>query len=487
MWQGFFYFQSFYQNFIEFYGYNKLKPEGVYKFENKLNRHYLSMASILIIDDDVTFCLMLKALLEKNNYRVKTVFSPVEAKRIIDTQRFDVVFTDLRMPDVSGMELIRLIKKKAPDTQIIMMTGYADISTAIESIKKGAFDYIPKPLNPDEVLNIVREALEENDESVENQPASWEIPGYLEGFSRPSQRLKEYIELVAPTPMSVLIVGENGTGKEHAARLIHEKSKRAGKPFVAVDCGSIPSELVASEFFGHLKGSFTGAVSDKTGYFEAANGGTLFLDEVGNLSYNTQIQLLRVLQERIVKPVGSNKEIPVDVRIVAATNENLLHAQENGHFREDLYHRLNEFELNVPPLRERKSDIMLFANHFLEQANKYLDKSVNGFEKDVEQVFLDYHWPGNLREMKNIVKRATLLARGSSITIKEIPVELYTRKTTGGEFALYSKKDEDLAIRKALDAANYNKSEAARLLEIDRKTLYNKLKRYNISSSDKGI
>ncbi|SHJ94022.1 two-component system, NtrC family, response regulator HydG [Tangfeifania diversioriginum] len=441
------------------------------------------MAKILIIDDDVTFCLMLKALLEKSGYKVSSVFSTAEAKRKIEKQNFEIVFTDLRLPDTSGMELIKLIKKKAPKTQIIMMTGYADIATAIESIKKGAFNYIPKPLNPDEVLNLVREALDQAEgvASEENQDYS-SLSGYFEGVSRPAQSLKEYIDLVSPTPMSVLIVGESGTGKEYAARKVHELSKRADKPFVAVDCGAIPSELVASEFFGHVKGSFTGAISDKTGYFEAASGGTLFLDEVGNLSYNTQIQLLRVLQERHVKPVGSNQEIPIDVRVIAATNEDLLKAHEKGRFREDLYHRLNEFQLNIPPLRERKTDILLYANHFLEQANSYLQKSVDGFDENVERAFIDYHWPGNLREMKNIVKRATLLARGKFITKKEIPAELF--KQNSDDFALFSQTNEVQAIQRALKTTDYNKSEAARLLKIDRKTLYNKLKYYNISLPD---
>lgn len=443
------------------------------------------MAKILIIDDDVTFCLMLKALLEKNGYKVSSVFSTAEAKRKIEKQNFEIVFTDLRLPDTSGMELIKLIKNKAPKTQIIMMTGYADIATAIESIKKGAFDYIPKPLNPEEVLNLVREALNQVKGAVSSENKDYpNRSGYFEGVSRPAQSLKEYIDLVSPTPMSVLIVGESGTGKEYAARKIHELSKRADKPFVAVDCGAIPSELVASEFFGHVKGSFTGAISDKTGYFEAANGGTLFLDEVGNLSYNTQIQLLRVLQERHVKPVGSHQEIPVDVRVIAATNEDLLKAHENGKFRDDLYHRLNEFQLNIPPLRERKTDILLYANHFLEQANSYLHKSVDGFDENVEHAFIDYHWPGNLREMKNIVKRATLLARGKFITKKEIPAELFKRNSVDDEFALYSQTNEVQAIQRALKTTDYNKSEAARLLKIDRKTLYNKLKFYNISLPD---
>ncbi len=446
------------------------------------------MAKILIIDDDVTFGLMLKKLLEKHNYSVTNVISPVEVRKIIEKNHFDIVFTDLRMPDMSGMDLIRQIKGKSPKTQIIMMTGYADIATAIESIKKGAFNYLPKPVNPAEVLNIVKEALSQQDEkSPGKQKQSWDIVNdYLEGNSKASQRLKEFIELVAPSPMSVLIIGESGTGKEFAARYIHEKSKRAKNPFVAVDCGAIPSELVASEFFGHVKGSFTGAISDKTGYFESANGGTVFLDEVGNLSYNTQIQLLRVLQERVVKPVGSNNEIPVDVRIVAATNEDLFKAQGSGEFRDDLFHRLNEFQINMPPLRERMSDIMFFANHFLKEANQYLDRSIQGFEKEVEQIFLNYSWPGNLREMKNMVKRATLLARGKTITINEIPVELYSRRSDDDEYVLHGRTDENEAIIKALEAADFNKSKAARLLKIDRKTLYNKLKLYDINLPEKG-
>ncbi len=440
------------------------------------------MASILIIDDDVTFCLMLKNLLEKNDYSVTTVFSPVEATRMIQGTSYDVVLTDLRMPDISGMDLIRLVKNQSPNTQIVMMTGYADIATAIESIKKGAFNYIPKPLSPDEVLNVVKEALAASKEkSMDNPEAASQVDqtDYQEGVSSQAKKMSKHIQLVAPTPISVLIVGESGTGKEYVAKLIHEKSKRAHKPFVAVDCGAIPKELVASEFFGHVKGSFTGAIADKVGNFEAANGGTLFLDEVGNLPYNSQIQLLRVLQERRIKPVGSNKEIVVNVRIIAATNENLLEAQEYGEFREDLYHRLNEFQINVPPLRDRQQDIMYFAHYFLEQSNRYLDKSVQGFDKSLEPVFLNYSWPGNLREMKNVIKRATLLTYGKWITLSEIPAEIYS-SSQASHFALHDEKDENELILKALEAANYNKSQAARLLKIDRKTLYNKLKSYKI-------
>ena len=438
------------------------------------------MANILIVDDDATFCLMLKKLLERHKFRVTTSFSPQKVKSIVKQQFYDVVLTDLRMPDISGMEIIRLIKRESPETQTIMMTEYADIATAIQSIRQGAFNYIPKPFQPEEVLNIIREALEAKVSPVDNRPNNVLQNDFLFGISKISLHLKGYVELVSPTSLSVLITGESGTGKEYIARLIHNLSQRNVKPFVAVDCGAIPTELVASEFFGHIKGSFTGAISDKTGHFEQANGGTLFLDEVGNLSYSTQIQLLRTLQERSIKPVGSNYEIPVDVRIIAATNENLQLAQEQGNFRDDLFHRLNEFEIKMPPLREREGDILLFAHHFLAQANDSLNKEVQGFEPEVEAVFRNYAWPGNLREMKNVVKRATLLSSGKRIGLNEISPEIYRTQQKDEQFRLFNETSESELIQKVLETVNYNKSKAARLLKIDRKTLYNKLKLYQI-------
>ncbi len=444
------------------------------------------MANILIVDDDVTFCLMLKKLLEKNQYLVTTVFSPQEVRPLIQQTVFDVVLTDLRMPALSGMDLIRMIKSESPKTQIIMMTGYADITTAIQSIKQGAFNYIPKPFLPEEVLGIIREALEEVAAEPEaNVKNDQKQSPFLDGTSDVSIHLKEHVALVAPTPLSVLITGESGTGKEYVARSIHALSSRSDKPFIAVDCGAIPAELVASEFFGHVKGSFTGAVADKTGHFEAANGGTLFLDEVGNLAYNTQIQLLRTLQERLIKPVGSSREIPVDVRIIAATNENLQSVMEKGNFREDLYHRLNEFQIRVPSLRERGDDIMLFALHFLKQANSVLKKSVSGFDPDVVKVFKEYYWPGNLREMKNVVKRATLLTTGNYISLNEIPSEIYNRVNKDDQFQLFNEENEKCLIMRVLHEVGNNKSKAARMLKIDRKTLYNKLKLYKIELPEK--
>jgi two-component system response regulator HydG len=366
------------------------------------------------------------------------------------------------------------------------MTSYADIATAIKSIKQGAFDYISKPLNPDELLNLIKESLKFSGQNRNPAKIQVDFSGdFFEGSSKKSVQLKEIIELVAPTPMSVLIAGESGTGKEFIARLIHQKSQRCDKPFVAVDCGAIPKELATSEFFGHVKGSFTGAIADKIGYFEVANGGTLFLDEIGNLSYDTQIQLLRVLQEPLIKPVGGSKSIRVDVRIIAATNDDLTESMERGNFRKDLYHRLNEFQISAPRLSERRPDIMQFAHHFLNQANKYLNKSVEGFENSIETVFMNYDWPGNLRELKNVVKRATLLTKGKFITLNEIPVELYEKPFLNNQSGLFNGSNEPDRILKALEVSEFNKSRAARLLNIDRKTLYNKLKQYNIIAPEK--
>lgn len=446
------------------------------------------MANILVLDDDVTFCLMLKTFLEKHKHNVKSIFSPLEVKNIINQKFYEVVLTDLHLPDMDGMEVINLIKANSPNTQIIMMTSYANYNTAIQSIKEGAFNYIPKPFLPDDVLKLIKEAIDlvNTGKEKKGKKGRGADKSFIAGIGPASTRLKRYIELVAPTPMSVLIIGESGTGKELVARTIHNLSSRKGKPFIAVDCGAIPKDLVASEFFGHVKGSFTGAVTDKKGHFESANGGTLFLDEIGNLTYESQIQLLRTIQERVIKPVGSTSEIKIDVRIVAATNEDLRIAFQKGDFREDLYHRLNEFLVEVPPLRDRQEDIMTFANHFLEEANAMLGRGVEGYERDVENIFMQYKWPGNLREMMNIVKRATLLSTHKTISIEDIPKELHEKSINDSTFSLYnSGEDEKERIINALKQAGFNKSRAAKILKIDRKTLYNKLELYNIQMPEK--
>jgi two-component system, NtrC family, response regulator HydG len=439
---------------------------------------------ILVIDDDTAFCLMLKTFLQKKGFEVMSAFNAQEADEQIKRTFFDVVLTDIRLPDSDGMSILKLVKETSMQTQVILMTGYTDIKTAVNSIKEGAFDYVGKPINPDEILHTIGLALgkksdkRQKPETVISKPV--ERLRFVTGISPDSERLHEHIELVAPTNMSVLIIGDSGTGKEYIAQSIHNLSKRAARPFIPVDCGAIPKDLASSEFFGHIKGSFTGAVNDKTGHFEAANGGTLFLDEVGNLSYEVQVQLLRALQERKIKPVGSNHEIEVDIRVIAATNEDLTEAVRRGEFREDLYHRLNEFSIKAPRLAERKSDIMIFANHFLAQANDDLEKEVTGFDNNVISLFRNYDWPGNLREMKNIIKRSVLLAKSDIIHLDVLPPEMQEASRAGSSLSGYPKANEEEVIRQALERANYNKSKAAKLLDIDRKTLYNKLKLYNI-------
>lgn len=448
------------------------------------------MAKILLIEDDVAFCKLLEKFLIKKLYDVTAVFSAEEAKSKIKSDKFDLIITDLRLPDSDGIVLMSEIKLTHPNIPIILMTGYSDVSTAVKAIKNGAADYISKPFNPEEVLLVITNALQISNDKEPNKIVTTQRIGkqsvkkgpneFVKGISKASQKLAEYIQLVSPTNMSVLIIGESGTGKEVIAKSIHENSSRKNTNFIAVDCGSIPKELAASEFFGHIKGSFTGAIQDKIGFFEAANGGTIFLDEIGNLSYENQIQLLRALQERKIKPVGSNKEIDVDIRIITATNEDLREAVKNGDFREDLYHRINEFSIHSPSLVERNEDLMIFSDFFLEKSNQELNKNVIGFSSEVMTIFQNYRWPGNLRELQNCIKRATLLSQGDFIEKTALPMEFFQnedKKTT--DFSLFENEKE--TILDALNQTNNNKSEAAKLLKINRKTLYNKLNRYDIN------
>ncbi|WCM43157.1 sigma-54 dependent transcriptional regulator [Flavobacterium sp. CBA20B-1] len=472
------------------------------------------MKKILIIEDDVSFCLMMKTFLTKKGFEVFHAFSFKEAAIILNDEKIDLVLTDVRLPDNDGIEILKFIKDINPAIQVILMTGYTDIKTAVNVMKMGAFDYVSKPINSDEILHTIDKALkdsgktatvvhsEKNTETNETRPVKNAYTGshFIKGKSEKSKELHEFINVVAPTNISVLIIGDSGTGKENIAYSIHKLSKRQNMPYVAVDCGAIPKDLAASEFFGHVKGSFTGATGDKVGHFEAANGGTIFLDEVGNLTYDVQVQLLRALQERKVKPVGSSKEINVDIRIIAATNEDLQKAVRDGHFREDLYHRLNEFSIQAPRLNERGKDILEFANFFIAQSNEELERDVHGLSDEVTELFLNYEWPGNLREMRNVIKRAVLLSKSDFIETSVLPAEMFQQNTllksnetdentatnfSNGispeeEMKLYSSKNEEHLIRVALEKAKYNKTKAAQILGIDRKTLYNKLKLYDI-------
>lgn len=452
------------------------------------------MKSILIVEDDITYGMMLKTWLGKKGFQVASVSSIARAQKHLETEGADLILSDLRLPDKDGIDLLKWLGEQGLSIPLIMMTSYADIQSAVQAMKLGASDYVAKPVNPDELLKKISEAVKQPAASPRQAPSFGKEESthqknaggtpssdYLEGESDAAKQLYNYVRLVAPTTMSVLINGASGTGKEYVAHRIHQLSKRAGQPFVAIDCGSIPKELAASEFFGHVKGSFTGALTDKTGAFVAANGGTIFLDEIGNLSYEVQIQLLRALQERKIRPVGSNKEITVDVRLVSATNEDLEQAIEKGTFRQDLFHRINEFPLRMPELKDRREDILLFANFFLDQANRELDKQLIGFDDAASRTLLEYHWPGNLRQMKNVVRRATLLAQNQLITLKELTeLQQITHPHVG--LPLRNEEAEKHQIIEALRQTGNNKSRAAQLLGIDRKTLYNKLKLYEIES-----
>lgn len=438
------------------------------------------MLSILIVEDDITFSLMLTTWLGKKGFVVRSSSSVSDAKRRLGEEAFDLVISDLRLPDSDGIDLLKWLKNTHPSLPLIMMTSYAEIQTAVQAMKLGAADYIAKPLNPDELLGKIKELVYVEEKAPARVPVSSVPDLYIEGQSQAARQLYEHVRLVAPTDMSVLVTGASGTGKEYIARRIHEQSNRSKAPFVAVDCGAIPKELAASEFFGHVKGSFTGAIENKTGAFVAAQGGTIFLDEIGNLTYEVQVQLLRALQERKVKPIGSNQEIAINVRLISATNENLRQAIEKGDFREDLYHRINEFTIRIPDLKERKEDLLLFANHFLDLANSELQKDIIGFDNDTMQLFQSYSWPGNLRQMKNVIKYATLLATGRYITRKELPEELTENLSSHTNIQLKNVEHERDLIRKALQECGNNKTRAAQLLGIDRKTLYNKLKIYQL-------
>lgn len=458
-----------------------------------------SKHKILIADDDIDMCTLLGKFLQKNDYDVKCAHKGNTAIEMLKEDTYDLCICDFRLGDMDGIELINGIKALNKNVKILMITGYSDIKVAVKVIKMGVFDYLTKPVLPDELLVSIRKALNSDisistDTGIVKSNSKKNNSEYVVGTSKQSKELYKQIDLVAPTPYSVIIYGETGTGKESVARTIHERSKRADAEFVALDCGSISKELAGSELFGHEKGSFTGALYNKTGLFELANNGTLFLDEIANLPYDTQTLLLRVVQEQKLKKIGGNTEIPIDVRIIVASNENLLEAVKVGKFREDLYHRFNQFGINLAPLRDREKDILLFANYFLDIANKELQKNIIGFDEEVLDSFNTYQWPGNLRELNNVIKRACLLSSGNFIESKSLPQEIVNNmQLSFSENKKTEKKPKDISLRNAaaeaemetiynvLRKVEFNKTKAAKMLNIDRKTLYNKMKSYNLN------
>ena len=496
------------------------------------------MQKILVIDDDRDMCLLLKRFLSKHGFEVIEANTAKKAYELLETPDFDLVLCDFRLDGTDGKSMLVKIKEKYPLVPVIIITGYSDIKIAVEVMKLGAYDYITKPLFPDEIILTIRKALNDAQRKAQpeasseegmvysppvrddrNRPESQTQPAivvsgqYIFGDSPAFRQILQQIQLVGPTNYSVIIYGESGSGKEAIAQEIHKKSKRHNKPFIAIDCGALSKELAGSELFGHEKGAFTGALNQKIGSFELANGGTIFLDEIANLSYDIQISLLRVVQERRMRRVGGTKDIELDVRIIIASNEPLWEASKRGKFREDLFHRFNEFSMTIPPLRERKEDIMVFARHFLNLTNEELNKKVRGFTPEVEDIFKNYIWYGNLRELKNVVKRSTLLTDGEYVEARSLPFEISnfsklnfesapepqqpqafqaagpqtilpvsnpTSRTILDETTLKAASidAEYEMIIEALKQANFNKSKAAKLLNIDRKTLYNKMKQY---------
>jgi two-component system response regulator HydG len=495
------------------------------------------MEKILIIDDDLDICMLLNRFLTRKGYEVLSVNSGQEGIRAAETFRPALILTDFRLGDMDGSVVLQQLREKIPHIPVLVMTGYSDIRMAVNVLKLGAVDYITKPIVPDEILLSIQNALQGNGPeppvaaktNVSNLVKSFTKPpqtDYVIGQSAAVQSMYKQIDLVAPTNYSVILYGESGSGKESVARMIHDRSVRNNQPFVAMDCGAISKDLANSELFGHEKGSFTGALGTKIGHFELANGGTIFLDEVSNLPYDVQVALLRVVQERRLKRIGSAKEISLDVRIIVASNERLLIACRKGKFREDLYHRFNEFSLELPPLRERREDIMHFAHHFLQETARELKKPIQGFSDDVAHIFTHYPWYGNIRELKNVIKRATLLTDGPRVEAISLPFEITHFQKLGledpltpepiateppvwvsppipsghstavkpitppyqGVNTIPEKTDlktvaniaEYEMIMRVLQEVRFNKSKAAEALGIDRKTLYNKLKSHNI-------
>ena len=440
------------------------------------------MYRILIVEDDASFGAMLQGWFRKNGFEAVLSFNVEKAKKEILSGEFNLIISDLRLPDGDGIMLLAWLKEQKKPVPVIIMTSYAEIQSAVSAMKLGAFDYLEKPVNPTILKSKIEQVFKGDFSHNKDIPKTKNsVSEIVLGESHIALEIEKQIQIVAPTNMSVLIFGESGTGKEYAARRIHELSNRKNREFVAVDCGSLLRDLAPSELFGHLKGSFTSAISDKTGVFEQAKGGTVFLDEVGNLPYEVQMQLLRALQERKVRPVGSAKDIAVDVRIITATNEKLAKAIPDGKFREDLYHRLNEFPVTIPPLRERKVDIPIYAMHFLHEANKELGKKIQDFSGDTMQILTNHYWSGNLRELKNVVRRAVLFTQTDEIEPSSLPVLSSPLQNEDSEQNITLRPDnEKQTIEAALRKTNGNKTLAAQLLKIDRKTLYNKMHQLGI-------
>jgi len=446
-------------------------------------------ARVLIVDDERSILMLLQEALTQWGYQVTTANTAQEAVEALKTQVFDAALTDVRMPEMSGLDLLREIKKRDESIEVVIMTGYPTISSAIEALKEGAYDYLSKPLILDELRMLMQRLMERRFlrgevHSLRARLGEELTVNELIGSSPVMQRTKEIIGKVAVTDSPVLVEGESGTGKELVAAAIHRLSARAKGPFIPVNCSAIPRDLLESEFFGHVRGAFSGAVADALGLFRGANEGTIFLDEIAELPPELQVKLLRVLQEMQVRPVGSTKAYPVDVRVIAATNRNLEQAMNAGTFRQDLFYRLNVIRLVLPPLRERRDDIPPLVNHFIRRFNKRFRRDVRGITPDALSALNGYDFPGNVRELENLIERAFALGAREHITLADLPSLAARAAVAPAPTALDSKSvptlaevEKDLILR-ALAVHNNDKEEAARVLGISRRTIYRRLKEY---------
>ncbi len=448
----------------------------------------LKEAKILVIDDEEAMRDSCQQTLSRDDNKVEMAEDGLKGLSMLEKESFDVIILDLKMPGLSGMEVLKRIKEDDPDAMVIVITGYATVESAVEAMKKGAYDFIPKPFTPDSLRVIVKRALERRELALENVLLKGELkasfgPDVIIGQSESMKEVEQIVKKVGPTDTTVLISGESGTGKELVARAIHRHSGRKDTSFVVVDCGSLVESLFESELFGHVKGSFTGAVSTKYGRFELANGGTLFFDEIGNISINIQTKLLRVLQEREITKVGGNQVIKVDVRIVAATNKDLQEAVKDGTFREDLFYRLSVVPIALPKLRERKDDIPLLANYFLSKYNKRRGKDIKAISEQAMKALVEYDWPGNVRELENAIERAVVLSKEDIIKPSDLYYYGLSINSSSRPDAFEAKSLADVErehIVKMIKLFNEHRGKAAESLGIDRKTLRLKLKKYGI-------
>ncbi|MBN1270945.1 MAG: sigma-54-dependent Fis family transcriptional regulator [Candidatus Aminicenantes bacterium] len=447
------------------------------------------VASILIIDDDPAIRNSCQAVLEKENYNVEVAENGQKGLHLFAKAMFHVVLLDLKMPGISGMEILKKIKEKSPETPVIIITGYASIESAVDAMKNGAFNYLPKPFIPAELRLVVAKAVENRQFYFEKIYLQGEVDklasmDMVVGKGKNLKDTMEIVKRVSPSESTILITGESGTGKELIARQIHRLSLRSNAPFVVIDCGALVESLFESELFGHVKGSFTGAHETKHGLFEVANGGTIFLDEISNISLNIQAKLLRVIQEREITRVGSTKPIRVDVRIIAATNVDLAHLVKTGKFREDLFYRLNVVPIHLPPLRERKEDIPALADYFLQKYNQTARKKISAISDSVKRTLSEYNWPGNIRELENTVERAVVLSRGDTIELQDliyhgISADVSAIHSSSGRYKSLEEIEKEHIIH-VLQAMDGNKSRTAKILGIDRKTLISKIKKYKV-------